>query len=238
MTATGAFATIILERVLDVLTVVALLASFIFIFDEGVGASNPAAFAAVKWAGVTALAGALVALVVMFVLAGDPERIGRAMTRLEQVVPSSLAGLIARVAEKFARGLGAVRRPSRLLVALLWSFPLWLSIAAGLWCVAMAFRLAIPFPGSFLMIALLVIGVAVPTPGAIGGFHEAFRLGATMFFGAADSAAVGAAIVAHLFSIGPALLLGLLFAAQVGLNLSGMRRIAADADPEPHGAKS
>src|SRR6267143_1676915 len=60
MTATGAFATIILERVLDVLTVVALLASFIFIFDEGVGASNPAAFAAVKWAGVTALAGALV----------------------------------------------------------------------------------------------------------------------------------------------------------------------------------
>ena len=31
MTATGAFATIILERVLDVLTVLALLASFIFL---------------------------------------------------------------------------------------------------------------------------------------------------------------------------------------------------------------
>jgi hypothetical protein len=28
-----------------------------------------------------------------------------------------------------------------------------------------------------------------------------------------------------------------LFAAQVGLNLSGMRRIAADAGPEPHGLK-
>jgi len=237
MTATGAFATIILERVLDVLTVVALLAAFIFIFDEGVGVSNPTAFAAVKWAGVTALAGALVALVVMFVLAGDPGRIGRWMARLEQVFPSALAGLIGRVAEKFARGLGAVRRPGRLLVALLWSFPLWLSIAAGLWCVAMAFRLQIPFTGTFLMIALLVIGVAVPTPGAIGGFHEAFRLGATLFFGAADGAAVGAAIVAHLFSIGPALLLGLLFAAQVGLNLSGMRRIAAEADAEPHGAK-
>jgi glycosyltransferase 2 family protein len=237
MTATGAFATIILERVLDVLTVVALLASFIFFFDEGVGASNPAVFAAVKWAGVTALAGALAALIVMFVLAGDPGRIGRAMARLEQAVPSALAGLIGRVAEKFARGLGAVRRPGRLFVALLWSFPLWLSIAAGLWCVAVAFRLTVPFPGTFLMIALLVIGVAVPTPGAIGGFHEAFRLGATMFFGAADSAAVGAAIVAHVFSIGPALVLGLVFAAQVGLNLSGMRRIAAEAGPEPHGVK-
>src|SRR5207253_4653927 len=132
--------------------------------------------------------------------------------------------------EKFSRGLGAVRRPGRLLVALVWSFPLWLSIAAGLWAVALAFHIDVPFTGSFLLVAVLVIGVAVPTPGAIGGFHEAYRLGATMFFGAPDSAAVGAAIVAHLFSVGPALLFGLFFAAQVGLNLSGMRRMAEEAN--------
>jgi len=230
MTATGAFATIVLERVLDVLTVLALLASFIFVFDTGVGQANPTAWAAVKWAGLTAGGAALAALVVMFVLAGDPERLGRALSRLEQVVPSALAGLIARVAEKFARGLGAVRKPGRLLVALLWSFPLWLSIAVGMWSVAEAFHLAVPFTGSFLLVALLVIGVAVPTPGAIGGFHEAFRLGTTMFFGASDDAAVGAAIIAHLLSIGPALLLGLFFAAQTGLNVSGMRRLASQAE--------
>ena len=94
----------------------------------------------------------------------------------------------------------------------------------------MAFRLAVPFTGSFLLIALLVIGVAVPTPGAIGGFHEAFRSGHDVFFGAPDDAAVGAAIVLHVFSIGPALLLGLFFAAQAGLNLSGMRRLADQAE--------
>jgi len=146
------------------------------------------------------------------------------------VLPSALAGLIARVAEKFARGLGAVRRPGRLIVALLWSFPLWLSIAVGMWSVAVAFHLAVPFTGSFLLVALLVIGVAVPTPGAIGGFHEAFRLGTTLFFGAQEDAAVGAAIVAHVFSIGPALLLGLFFAAQAGLNMSGMQRLASEAE--------
>jgi uncharacterized protein (TIRG00374 family) len=236
MTATGAFATIILERVLDVLTVLVLLASFLFVFGRGVGDANPTAWLAVKWTGLTAGAASIAALVVMFVLAGDPERLGRAMRRLEQVVPSALAGLIARVAEKFARGLGALRRPGRLLVALAWSFPLWLSIAAGIWAVAVAFRLAVPFTGSFLLIALLVIGVAVPTPGAIGGFHEAFRIGATMFFGAPDDAAVGAAIVLHAFSIGPALVLGLFFAAQVGLNFTGMRRLAGEV--QPHGAES
>ena len=83
-----------------------------------------------------------------------------------------------------------------------------------------------PFSGSFLIIALLALGVTVPTPGAVGGFHFAFRYGATRFFGAPDDAAVGAAIVLHLLSIGPALLLGLLFAAQEGLNVTGMRRLA------------
>ena len=226
MSATGAFATVILERLLDMVTVLVLLASFVFVFGRELSAARPGVFAAVTWAGAAAGATALGALLVLFVLAGDPARLGRTLTRLEEVVPSTLAGLIARVAEKFATGLGAIRRPSRLLVALAWSFPLWLSIALGIWAVAVAFRFAVPFTGSFLLVAILVIGVAVPTPGAIGGFHEAFRVGATVFYGAPDVAAVGAAIVLHLFSIGPSLLLGLFFAAQVGLNVSGMRRLA------------
>jgi uncharacterized protein (TIRG00374 family) len=230
LSATGAFATIILERLLDVVTVLALLGSYVFFFGRDLGVANPAVFTAVKWAGATAGAGALAALVVLFVVAGDPARLGRTFARLEQVVPSAFAGLIARIAEKFAGGLGAIRRPGRLLVALAWSFPLWLSIGLGIWAVAMAFRFAVPFTGSFLLIAMLVIGVAVPTPGAIGGFHEAFRVGATMFYGAPDDAAVGAAIVLHAFSIGPALVLGLFFAAQAGLNRSGLRRLANQAE--------
>ncbi|HEV8208595.1 MAG TPA: lysylphosphatidylglycerol synthase transmembrane domain-containing protein [Vicinamibacterales bacterium] len=231
MTATGAFATIILERLLDVVTVLLMLASLVFVFGKDLAGVNPTGFAVVKWAGASAALVSTSALVVLFVLAGDPERLGRTMARLEQVLPSRLAGLLAAVAEKFARGLGAIRRPGRLLAALAWSLPLWLCIALGIWSMAMAFGFAIPFTGSFLMIALLTLGVAVPTPGAVGGFHEAFRVGATMFYGAPDAAAVGAAIVLHLFSIGPALLLGLFFAAQEGLNMGSMQRLASEAEP-------
>ena len=155
------------------------------------------------------------------------------MLRLAQVLPSALAGLIAKVAEKFAHGLGAIRRPSRLLLSLLLSLPLWLSICLGIWSVTMAFGFDVPFTGSFLLVAVLVLGVAVPTPGAIGGFHEAFRVATTVFFAVPDDAAVAAAIVLHLLSIGPSLLLGLLFAAQAGLNLSGMRRLAEQPQPGP-----
>ncbi len=109
---------------------------------------------------------------------------------------------------------------------------------------ARAFDLAVPFTGSFLLIAILVLGVAVPTPGAIGGFHEAFRLGTTTFYAAPGDAAVAAALVLHAFSIGPTLVLGLFFAAQEGLNVAGMRRFAdgaggaaaqADAGPRERG---
>ena len=232
ISATGAFATVILERVLDMVTVLALLAIYVIFFAPPATASNHVAFETVKWAGMTAAVGAIAALVVLFLLAGHPARLAESLTRLEAVLPSRLAGLLARVAEKFAIGLGAIRKPGRLFVSLVLSFPLWLSIGVGVWAVAVAFRLAVPFAGSFLVIALLVVGVAVPTPGAVGGFHAAFRLAATTFFGAPDDAAVGAAIVLHLLSVGPTLILGLLFAAQEGLNLSGMRTLADQADSE------
>src|SRR5215467_7080545 len=49
MTATGAFATIILERVLDVLTVLVLLAAYLFFFRPELEPTNVVAFEAVKW---------------------------------------------------------------------------------------------------------------------------------------------------------------------------------------------
>jgi uncharacterized protein (TIRG00374 family) len=236
LSATSAFATIIVERLLDTITVLALLASFVFVFGRDMAAANPAAFRWVMWSGATAGAIALLALAVLFLLAGDPARLGRGMARLERVLPPAIAGLLARVAEKFAAGLGAIRRPGRVLVALAWSLPLWLCIAFGIWAVAVAFDFGVPYTGTFLLIALLVLGVAVPTPGAIGGFHEAFRWGTTTFYGIPNEPAVAAALVLHAFSILPALLLGLIFAAHAGLNVSGMRRLADAAAVEAHPA--
>jgi uncharacterized protein (TIRG00374 family) len=230
MSATGAFATIVIERLIDMITVLVLLASFVFFFGRGLTDANPAVLAGVTWAGALAGVLSVVAFLVLFIMAGNPARLGQMFARLERAVPSALAGVISRVAEKFATGLGAIRRPERVVATLLLSFPLWLSIALGIWAVAVAFRLDVPFTGTFLLMALLTIGITIPTPGAVGGFHEAFRLGVTLFFGASNDTAVGAAIVLHVLSIGPALLLGLFFAAQEGLNVAGIRHLADQAD--------
>ena len=233
VSATGAFATVVIERLLDLVTVLILLASYVFLFDQDGGSTNPAAWRALKWSGGAAGVASIAALVALFVLAGHPFRFGRALARLERIAPASAAGLLAGIAEKFAVGLGAIRQPRRLVVALAWSLPLWLCIALGIWSAAVAFGLTMPFAGSFLLIALLTVGITVPTPGGVGGFHEAFRLGTTMFFGAPNDTAVAAAIVLHAITIGPVLVVGLVFAAQDGLSVSAMRHLAEQPDPEP-----
>jgi len=230
MNTTGAFATIIVERLLDVLTVILLLVFYVFVFGQSLARTHPSAFLALEWAAASAATAAVAGLVVLFVMAGSPERLRILVEKVTRLLPSSMATAVAQLAEKFAHGLGVVRQPSRLAISLVLSVPLWLTIAAGVWGVAVAFGIAVPFTGGFLIVALLALGVAVPTPGAVGGFHAAFRYGATTFFDARDEAAVGAAIVAHLFSIGPSLLLGLVFAAQEGLSVAGIRHLADEVE--------
>src|SRR6185295_14618887 len=94
MSATGAFATIVLERLLDMIAVLVLLASYVFIFGRDLEAANALAFTAVKWAGASAAAAALLTLAVLFFLAKDPARLGQTLTRLAKVLPSKFAGML------------------------------------------------------------------------------------------------------------------------------------------------
>ena len=82
--------------------------------------------------------------------------------------------------------------------------------------------------GSFLVMTILVVGVAMPTPGAVGGFHAAYQIAVQSFFGAPDDRAIGAAIVLHAISFVPVTLLGLVFMAREGLTLAGAKALAAE----------
>lgn len=222
LSATAAFATIIVERVLDLVAVLLLLAAFLLWFDPGVEARDSVVFSAIRYGGLVMAPVAVVALLVMFFMAGHPDRLHAWLLNAERILPARLAKAIARLAQTFAAGFAVVRRPERLVAAMAWSLVLWMAIAAGIWSVSVAFGIAMPYTGSWLMLAPLVVGVAVPTPGAVGGFHEAYRLAATAFFGADNNTAVGAAIVLHAVSLGPVTLAGLVFIVQDGLKLGGM----------------
>jgi uncharacterized protein (TIRG00374 family) len=225
--ATAAFATIILERLMDMVTVLGLFAVFVLTADPATVSGQPGHLARVKAGGLLAAGAAAVALTVAFVAAGHPERLGRWALRIEHVLPARLARMVAAFVESFTQGLAVLRQPRRLVVSLALSVPLWMSIAAGIWLTSLAFHITFPYVGSFLVMTILVVGVAMPTPGAVGGFHAAYQIAVQSFFGAPDDRAIGAAIVLHAVSFVPVTLLGLAFMARDGLSLSRAQALAA-----------
>jgi uncharacterized protein (TIRG00374 family) len=230
--ATACFATIILERLLDLVTVLLLFGVFVLQIPAGAISGDPAQFARVKAGGAFAAAASLLGLVLLFFLAGHPERLGRLALRVERVLPETLARAVARFVETFAQGLAVMRQPGRLLVSLMLSFPLWLTIAAGIWLTSRAFHMTFSYLGSVLVMTLLVVGVAMPTPGAIGGFHAMYQIAVKTFFGVPTDRAVGAAIVLHAISFVPVTLLGIVLMAREGLSLARMREMARDEGGE------
>ena len=239
---TSAFATIILERLLDLVIVLLLFGAFVMLVDPSSLSADPALYARVKTGGVIAAAGSIAGLAILFVLAGHPERLGAWALRIEAVLPARLARLVAQFAEGFAQGLAVLRRPAHLAGSLALSFPLWLSIALGIWVTSHAFHMTFGYLSSFLVMTLLVVGVAMPTPGQVGGFHEMYKLSVMMFLGVPKDTAVAAGIVLHAVSFVPVTLLGLAFMAREGLSFGRMREMAArdkgGAVAELHGAES
>jgi glycosyltransferase 2 family protein len=238
LNATAAFATIILERLLDLITVLGLFAFFVFTAAPGSVSGDPAMFARVKFGGLTAGGIALVGAVVLFALAGHPERLGRLALRIESVLPERLARLVATFVETFAQGLAVMRQPGRMAMSLALSVPLWVSIAASIWLASQAFHITFSFLASFLVTTVLVVGVAVPTPGAVGGFHLAYQFAVTTFFGASDERAVGAALMLHAITFIPVTLLGIMFMAGEGLTLAGAKKLASEKPAPPPGSSA
>ena len=225
---TAAFATIILERLLDLVTVLLLFGVFVVAVDPTSLAATPELYARVKWGGLLAAAASVAGLGVFFALAGHPERLGAWALRIERILPAKLARAVAGFVETFAQGLAVMRQPGRLLVSLILSFPLWLSIALGIWMASRAFHMTFGYLGSFLVMTLLVVGVAVPTPGQIGGFHAMYKIAVVNFYSVPEPAAVAAAIVLHAISFVPVTLLGLVFMAREGLTFARMKQMASE----------
>ena len=230
--ATSTFATIILERLLDLITVLLLLGAFLTLFDPGLEHVDARMLAAVKLGATVSGVGSLVALWAAFTVAGRPGALDWILRPVSRLLPRRAAEIVDGLATKVASGFSVVRQPGVLVGALAVSVILWLTIALGAWAAVSAYRLAVPFTGTFLLLALLLVGVAVPTPGAVGGFHAAFQLGLTAFYAAPPDRAAAAAIVFHAISFVPVALAGLVLMAQEGVTFASIRHAAAGKNGE------
>ena len=231
LNAASVFATVVMERALDLVAVLTLLASFVWLFG-GRAILPPSLLAPIEASALLAAVAVVVLAAVMWTLATHPERIGRLVARSATWLPERIAHALSRLARTFSEGFAIAREPRDLAIALVWSFPLWFSIAYQAWLVTRAFGIVIPVAASFLIQGALIIGVAVPTPGGIGSFHEAYRIAVVTFFHAPNSAAVSAALVLHAVSFLTSVIPGVVLMAIDGVSVAGLGRLAGVARRE------
>ncbi len=228
---TATFATIVLERALDLITLLLLFALSVALFEPGFAVNDGQTLRAVQFGGLIAGAAALGGLAVAFVFAGHAERVGLLTERLTRRLPARLSRLAVKVVTAFGQGFAVLRTPAALANAFAWSVAVWLSIALTTWAMAHAFGLSLPWMGTFTVLMFLAVGVAVPTPGAVGAFHESVRLAMVTLYAADNDRAVAYAFALHALSFLPVSLATLLLVAREGISLRRIGDMSRDGVP-------
>ncbi len=123
---------------------------------------------------------------------------------------------LGRTGVAFAEGGRALRDPRLLGRVAVHSIAAWVAIAAATWIGVRAAGAALPFSAVLVILPMLALGVAVPTPGGAGSYHGALKIG-LVGFGVDETTAVGAAILMHLLVVVPPVLLALALAWREGV---------------------
>ncbi len=231
------FATIILERLIDLVSVLVLFALYLFVLPpppsqvEGPVVLDRwglhlTVMDLIKLSGGLFLVGAVAVLAFLLALHSNADRVVGWIERLLSRAPRWLAEPSGRALRAFSHGLAVLRAP---LPHLAWigvqSLAIWLLIALGFHLNHLAFSIALPFHATFLLIAFLVVGVAIPTPGMVGGFHAFYLIALSQVFGVERETAAAAGIAAHALSNLPILVLGLPLLGREGLSLGRVAEV-------------
>lgn len=225
----ASLASIGLERIIDL---VAVLVLFIWFALSGTApdrlpAEELARLALLRRSAFALGAAALVLLPLFALLAARPAIARRLTTPLLKLVPQRHRERAAGALGAFLEGLGAVRTPREILIVAVSTMGLWLFICLQIFATMRAFGLPFAFPVTFFLLTWSVMGLAIPTPGGVGGFHAALAYSLTGFFAVPDATAKAFAIVSHLVSFAPVTLIGLALLSMSGL---GFRKLAHESE--------
>lgn len=228
------FATIIIERLVDLITVLVLFALYLFVLPTPPQEAGGALMGVVQVAGAGAALLALAVLGLLLALHSHAERVLGLLEKVLTRLPDWTAGPLRRIVRAFSDGLAVLRAPAGNLVAILaQSFAIWLLIALGFHLNHLAFSLDLPYQATFLLIAFLTVGVAIPTPGMVGGFHAFYLVALHQVFGVDRATAAAAGITAHAFSFLPILVLGLAYLGREGLSLGRVAAVTEEGSSAP-----
>ena len=245
VSASGSLATILVERVVDGLTLlvfIALVSLSLPVLGVVEGLAERGNFSPL-------LLGLAVPLLfvgvagVLVLLASFPRRSIKLVILVLRYLPTGFIRRIEPLAVRFLDGLWALRSPRRLLVLFLLSVPVWLAEAAMYLILGYSFRLDQAFGGFAELVAVIILLTAVAnlatslpsSPGGIGPFEFLAKTTLVLSGVEADSA-TAYVIILHMTLLVPVTLAGVAYLWAGNLTLGRLTR-EVDFQARPSGGR-
>jgi len=211
----SALGTILIERILDSFTVLGIAVIILLKVDLPSWMMQSSFF-------FFLLAAALFCFVLFLLLRRDNAL--KWINRILQKLPGKFANKIDEIIHHFIDGFQIIRNVRLLLYLFFLSVLIWLIDVLAIYTLLSAFGLDLPVMASFVLMIILIVGIAMPAgPGYIGNWHYACIL-ALSFFSLNKADALSFAVVYHFLSMVIVLVLGLAFLPMQHLSLSDMKR--------------
>ena len=213
----SALGTIIVERVLDSLAVLAITVAVLILQDLP------------SWMIKSGIIFFIITIVLIACIVGLIWRRDTAIKiidRILRLLPGKLADKVNAVIHHFIDGFQVITDVKTLLYLLFLSAIVWLVDVAAIYSLILAFGFKLPVLAAFVVMVILIAGIAIPTaPGFIGNWHFACILGLSLF-GLAKPEGFSFALVYHLIAIAPVIILGVVFLPFNKFSISDMTKQA------------
>jgi uncharacterized protein (TIRG00374 family) len=223
---TTVFATVVVERAVDMITLIAIFGLTMLVHPIGQGTE---AGRLVRQGASVLVMGALGLTLFAIALEWQPQRAHALVRAVTRPLPEKLSRRAGAMLGHFVDGLALFRDIPRLLWVFVLSFAMFgvfaLCLTASMW----AFRIPSPWYAGLVMLVITAIGIMVPAaPGYIGTLNVACKVGLGLF-GVGPEISVP---FSWFFWAGqwlPVTLVGLYFLRREGLSLASLGRIRDEA---------
>ena len=214
----SALGTIVVERVLDVFSVLIIAVVILMIMDLP------------SWMIKSSIILLLLMTTMLVCIVGLILRREKALQIINLILnklPGKFAHNIDDLIHHFTDGFQVIINIKCLLYLFFLSAIIWLLDFAAIYTLLKAFNFALPVIASFVLLVVLVAGITIPTaPGYIGNWHFACILALTEIFpwGITKPEALSFAIVYHFLSMAIVVILGVTFLPFNKFSVSDMKK--------------
>ncbi|MBN2346461.1 MAG: flippase-like domain-containing protein, partial [Candidatus Aminicenantes bacterium] len=219
ISAGSVFATVVIERMLDVLSLLLLLALALLVFPFP---------SWVRHSGALMLFLVVAAGLLLAWMKKNKDRALALCGRLRRILPHSASAFVGKMLEQFLRGVAPLKRRSHYPAVAFLSILIWASYALILQLLFHAFDFVhayrLPWSAALVAMVITTISVVVPSsPGYVGSFHLLCQLSLGLF-AVPRGPALSYAFVLHAVSVFPPFFLGLFFLARDRISLRSLRK--------------